>query len=42
VKKAAVVSAATAYHLAMRDELLPRLPAADMPARPGGGGGNPQ
>jgi hypothetical protein len=39
-KRAAIVIAATVYHLAMRDELLPRFAAADMPARPGGRGGS--
>jgi len=34
VKKAAVVIAGAAYHLAMRDEMLPRFPAADMPLPP--------
>ena len=34
VKKAAIVVAATVYHLAMRDELLPRFPASDMPRPP--------
>ena len=34
VKKAAVVVAGAAYHLAMRDEMLPRLAAADMPPMP--------
>lgn len=34
VKKAAVVIAAGVYELAMRDELLPRLPAAEMPKKP--------
>ncbi len=34
VKRAAVTVAATVYHLAMRDELLPRFGSDDMPARP--------
>lgn len=34
VKKAAIVFAAGVYELAMRDELLPRLPAAEMPKKP--------
>src|SRR5687768_3632486 len=34
VKKNAVIVAWAVYQLAMRDELLPRLPAAEMPARP--------
>jgi hypothetical protein len=36
VKKAAVVTAAVVYHLAMRDGLLPRFSPAEMPRRPGG------
>jgi hypothetical protein len=35
VKKAAVVVASTVYHLAMRDEPLPRFKGDDMPRRPG-------
>jgi carboxypeptidase Q len=35
VKKAAIVVASTVYHLAMRDELLPRFSGSDMP-RPAG------
>ena len=34
VKKAAIVVASAVYQLAMRDELLPRLPKAEMPALP--------
>ena len=34
VKKAAVVIAASVYALAMRDEMLPRYPKAEMPALP--------
>jgi hypothetical protein len=34
VKKAAIVVAATVYHLAMRDELLPRFSQNDMPRPP--------
>jgi carboxypeptidase Q len=34
VKASATAIAATLYQLAMRDEMLPRLPAADMPAPP--------
>jgi hypothetical protein len=34
VKKAAIVIASTAYHLAMRDELLPRFSKEDMPRPP--------
>jgi carboxypeptidase Q len=37
VKKSAIVIAAAVYHLAMRDEMLPRLTKAEMPRRPGGG-----
>ena len=42
VRDAAVVIAATLYHLAMRPEPLPRFPADKMPPAPGrrGGGGN--
>jgi Zn-dependent M28 family amino/carboxypeptidase len=32
VKQAAVVIASVVYHLAMRDEMLPRFSAEDMPA----------
>lgn len=35
VKKAAIAVAAAVYQLAMRDELLPRFAAAEMPRRPG-------
>ena len=35
VKKSAMVIAAAVYHLAMRDELLPRFNAEQMPQRPG-------
>lgn len=34
VKKSAIVIAAAVYALAMRDEMLPRFSAADMPVRP--------
>ena len=34
VKKAAIAIAAAVYHLAMRDELLPRFAADEMPSRP--------
>jgi hypothetical protein len=34
VKKAAMVIAGTVYHLAMRDELLPRFSREEMPRRP--------
>ena len=33
-KASAIAIAATLYQLAMRDEMLPRLPAAQMPALP--------
>ncbi len=36
VKKSAIVVASAVYHLAMRDQLLPRFTAEDMPRRPGG------
>jgi carboxypeptidase Q len=36
VKKSAIVIAAAVYHLAMRDEKLPRLTSEQMPRRPGG------
>jgi hypothetical protein len=39
VKKSAIVIAAAVYHLAMRDQMLPRFAADDMPRRPGGGRG---
>jgi hypothetical protein len=35
VKRSAVVMAAAVYHVAMRDELLPRFTAEQMPRRPG-------
>ena len=34
VKKAAVIVASAIYHLSMRDEMLPRFAAAEMPALP--------
>ena len=34
VKKTAIVIAAAVYHLAMRDEMLPRFKQSEMPARP--------
>jgi carboxypeptidase Q len=34
VKKAAVIVASTIYHLSMRDEMLARFPAAEMPPAP--------
>jgi hypothetical protein len=39
VKKSAGAIASAHYHLAMRDERLPRFAPGDMPARPGGRGG---
>jgi hypothetical protein len=33
-KKSAIVVAAAVYHLAMRDDMLPRFTKADMPAKP--------
>jgi len=39
VKQSAIVIASVLYHLAMRDEPLPRFTAADMPARPAPRGG---
>ena len=39
VRQAAIVIASTVYHLAMRDEPLPRFNAEQMPPRPGGRGG---
>jgi hypothetical protein len=36
VKKAAIVVASAVYHLAMRDEMLPRFAAERMPPRPAG------
>jgi hypothetical protein len=35
VKKSAIVIAAAVYHVAMRDELLPRFTSEQMPRRPG-------
>ena len=35
VKRSAIVMAAAVYHLAMRDELLPRFTTEQMPRRPG-------
>ena len=35
VIKSAIVVAATVYHLATRDELLPRFSKDEMPRRPG-------
>ena len=41
VRKAAVISASVAYHLAMRDEMLPRFTAGEMPQAPAGRGAGP-
>jgi carboxypeptidase Q len=38
-KQSAITIASVVYHLAMRDEMLPRFPAADMPPLPQGRGG---
>jgi carboxypeptidase Q len=38
VKKSAIAIASALYHLAMRDEMLPRFAPGQMPAAPGGGG----
>jgi hypothetical protein len=37
VKRSAVAVASAVYHLAMRDQMLPRFTAATMPALPGTG-----
>jgi Zn-dependent M28 family amino/carboxypeptidase len=42
VKKNAIITASVIYHIAMRDEIMPRFPADQMPARPGGRGGGGQ
>jgi hypothetical protein len=34
VKKNAMITASVVYHLAMRDELMPRFPASEMPPKP--------
>ena len=39
VKKSAIIVASAMYHLAMRDQMLPRLDKTSMPAPPGGRGG---
>ncbi|MDQ3068260.1 MAG: M20/M25/M40 family metallo-hydrolase [Acidobacteriota bacterium] len=41
VKKSAVAIAAAVYHIAMRDEMLPRFPKEKMPPVPGARGGGP-
>lgn len=38
-QQSAMAIASVVYHLAMRDEMLPRFPPAEMPALPQGGGG---
>ena len=41
VKKNAVMTASIIYHMAMRDQIMPRFTKENMPPRPGGrGGGN--
>jgi hypothetical protein len=42
VKKSAIVIAAAVYHVAMRDDLLPRFSAEEMPRRPGAQTQTPQ
>ena len=42
VKKSAIAIAAAVYHLAMRDEMLPRFSKDKMPAAPGAGRGTAQ
>ena len=39
VKKSAVAIASAVYHIAMRDQMLPRFTAATMPPVPGAGRG---
>jgi hypothetical protein len=39
VKKNAIVTASLVYHMAMRDEIMPRFPKEQMPPRPAGRGG---
>jgi Zn-dependent M28 family amino/carboxypeptidase len=39
VKKNAIITASIVYHMAMRDEIMPRFPKDQMPPRPGGRGG---
>jgi hypothetical protein len=41
VKKDAIIVAASVYQLAMRDDMLPRFPAADMPPKPEPAGTTP-
>jgi carboxypeptidase Q len=40
VKKNAIITASLIYHMAMRDEIMPRFSKEQMPPRPGGRGGN--
>ncbi|MGE3344535.1 MAG: M20/M25/M40 family metallo-hydrolase [Vicinamibacterales bacterium] len=40
MKKSAIAVASAVYHLAMRDQMLPRFDKATMPNPPGGGRGN--
>jgi carboxypeptidase Q len=42
VKKNAIITASIVYHMAMRDEIMPRFPKDQMPARPAGRGGGGQ
>jgi hypothetical protein len=42
VKKSAIIMAAAVYHVAMRDEMLPRFRSDQMPRRPGGAAAQPQ
>ena len=42
VKRRAVAIASMVYHLAMRDEMLPRFATDAMPPLPGAGRGGPQ
>jgi hypothetical protein len=37
VKKSAIAIASAVYHVAMRDQMLPRFPAGQMPPPAGGG-----
>ena len=39
VKKNAIITASIIYHIAMRDQLMPRFAADQMPPKPGGRGG---
>ena len=42
VKKSAIAIASAVYHVAMRDEMLPRFAPGQMPAAPGAGRGGGQ